>query len=232
MEKSILVCNKIRKNFRIGDRDFEVLQGINLEVFEGELVALMGKSGSGKTTLLNIIGGLIEPTDGNVIVKGINVFTQTKAKRAEFRREKIGWVFQDFNLIDNLTALENVMVPILLSGREDAAETAMKALSEVGLEERAEHFPEHLSGGERQRVSIARAIANQPSLILADEPTGNLDTRTGDEIMQIFFQYKNQGKALLMVTHDKNLASRADRIFFLKNGQLLEITHKINDVVV
>ncbi len=222
---------ELHKRFRIGNQEVEVLRGISIEVFTEEIVALMGKSGSGKTTLLNIIGGLIEPTSGKVFIKGMDVFSMSRASRAEFRRKEIGWVFQDFNLIDNLTALENVMIPLLLSGKGTPKQAAQEALEKVGLKDRQDHFPDRLSGGERQRVAIARAIVTNPQLILADEPTGNLDSKTGNEIMNLFRDISSHA-GILMVTHDKNLASKADRILFLRNGKIERIKDGIEELLV
>ncbi|RMG34810.1 MAG: ABC transporter ATP-binding protein [Methanobacteriota archaeon] len=231
MVEKILRTVELHKRFRIGNQEVEVLRGISIEVFTEEIVALMGKSGSGKTTLLNIIGGLIEPTSGKVFIKGMDVFSMSRASRAEFRRKEIGWVFQDFNLIDNLTALENVMIPLLLSGKGTPKQAAQEALEKVGLKDRQDHFPDRLSGGERQRVAIARAIVTNPQLILADEPTGNLDSKTGNEIMNLFRDIASHA-GILMVTHDKNLASKADRILFLRNGKIERIKDGIEELLV
>ncbi len=218
-------CRSLRKRFKIpGGGRLDVLNGIDLTVRAGEFVTLMGPSGSGKSTLLNIIGGLIPSTGGTVVVNGRSLTTMDHHALTEVRRRDVGWIFQDFNLIAQLTALENVMIPMNLAGvpDDDARARAMTLLTEVGLAERMDHFPDTLSGGQQQRAATARALANDPPLVLADEPTGNLDTVTGLEIIAFFQQLVERGKSVLMVTHDTNLAMASDRVYILRGGRLVQ----------
>jgi len=206
--------------------EVNVLRGVSLEMRKGDFFTLMGPSGCGKSTLLNIVGGLTKQNSGSVKINGIELDTLKDNALSELRNLHIGWVFQSFGLIDNLTALENVMIPLDLADVEDSVAklTAMELLKRVGLEDRADHFPDGLSGGQNQRVAIARALANDPEVILADEPTGNLDTSTGLEIIDLFKELAAQGKAILMVTHDVALAHAAQKVFILRNGVVAEET--------
>lgn len=200
-----------------------VLRGISTEIEEGEFVALMGPSGSGKTTLLSIIGAMSQPTDGQVIIDEIDVYRLSEEKRADFRREYLGFVFQQHHLLAYLTALENVMLPLVIT-KLSAKEKRMKgqaALERVGLGDKFDRLPNHLSGGEQGRVAIARALVNKPPLILADEPTGNLDSRTGDEIISVLRSLNKQGQTILMVTHNPEAAAVAHRILEIQDGLLL-----------
>ncbi|MHA1475695.1 MAG: ABC transporter ATP-binding protein [Promethearchaeota archaeon] len=201
-----------------------VLRGVSLEMRKGDFYTLMGPSGCGKSTLLNIVGGLTKQNSGSVKINGVELDSLNDNDLSELRNLHIGWVFQSFGLIDNLTALENVMIPLDLAGVEDsvAEQTAMELLKRVGLEDRSDHFPDGLSGGQNQRVAIARALANDPEVILADEPTGNLDTSTGLEIINLFKELAAQGKTILMVTHDVALAHAAQKVFILRDGVVAE----------
>ena len=200
------------------------LRGISLAVEEGAFVAIMGPSGCGKSTLLNILGCLDRPTSGSVEIDGMEVAKMSKAELAALRNRKIGFIFQTFHLLHNATALANVMLPFLYSDvpRNQRRTRAMDLLRSVGLEERAHHKPFELSGGQQQRVAIARALVNRPKLILADEPTGNLDSRSGLEIMALLEHLNRAGMTILMVTHDPQIGSHADRIVHLKDGQVLK----------
>jgi putative ABC transport system ATP-binding protein len=211
----------LRKGFGSGRRRLEVLKGIDLEIRPGELVAMMGPSGCGKSTLLNIIGGLLEADSGTISLDEFSYGTKSPSRVVDVRRSGVGWIFQDFHLIDRLSALDNVVFALELSGvpTAQAEEQAWEALDKVGLSDRMEFIPDQLSGGQRQRVAIARAIAGSRPLLLADEPTGNLDVKSGQEIIDLFKQLcVEDGMSVLMVTHDPNLASMADRMLLLKDG--------------
>jgi putative ABC transport system ATP-binding protein len=214
----------IRKTYRLGDISVEVLKGINLKIEEGEFVAVMGTSGSGKTTLLNIIGCLDIPTSGHYTLTDRDVSNLTDDELSEIRNEHIGFVFQNFYLLPYATVLENVLLPTLyFGGRKDSAKKhAMDLLRLIGLEDREKFGPNQLSGGEQQRVAIARALINEPELLLADEPTGQLDSKTAKEIMNILTTMNEQGKTVILVTHDQNIASYAKRLIQIKDGVILE----------
>ncbi|MDP7004216.1 MAG: ABC transporter ATP-binding protein, partial [Candidatus Thalassarchaeaceae archaeon] len=204
-----------------GRRRLEVLKGIDLEIRPGELVAMMGPSGCGKSTLLNIIGGLLEADSGKISLDEFNYGTKSPSRVVDVRRSGVGWIFQDFHLIDRLSALDNVIFALELSGvpTAQAEEQAREALDKVGLSDRLEFIPDQLSGGQRQRVAIARAIAGSRPLILADEPTGNLDVKSGQEIIDLFLRLCEEEEiSVLMVTHDPTLASMADRMLLLRDG--------------
>ena len=223
--KILVKCLDLKKHFSIpGGGKNRVLRGIDLKVRTGEFVTLMGPSGCGKSTMLNIIGGLIPPSSGIVKVNGKNISLMKHKQLTEVRRHDVGWIFQDFNLISNLTALENVMIPTNLLGRtgQEVREKAGEIIDRLGLSDRTDHFPDGLSGGQQQRFCVARAIMNNPPLIIADEPTGNLDTQSGLEIIELFKELAAEGKAVLMVTHDVNLAKASHRIYILRNGKLRE----------
>ena len=199
----------------------DLLRGIDLSISAGQSVAVVGASGSGKSTLLGLLAGLDQPSSGTVIVDGADLSTLDEDGRARLRAEKVGFVFQAFQLLPNLTALENVMLPLELSGRDDARAVAVKALERVGLSERGRHYPRQLSGGEQQRVAIARAFAPGPKLLFADEPTGNLDRVTGERIIDLLFELnESQGATLVLVTHDQALAQRCARRLVLADGRL------------
>jgi putative ABC transport system ATP-binding protein len=199
------------------------LNGVSLTVEEGEFTAVMGPSGSGKSTLLNLVAGLDKPTTGSVTVAGSDLSKMGEAALARFRRDHIGFVFQFFHLLPNLTVLENVLIPAQLRSRESAEEPARKLLEQLGIEDLADRYPARLSGGQQQRVSIARALINTPTLLLADEPTGALDTRSGDEVMELLRQLHRDGKTILLVTHDAKLATRyAARVISVMDGRIVD----------
>jgi len=217
----MLQVSDLRKGFGSGRNRLEVLKGINLEMKSGELVAMMGPSGCGKSTLLNIIGGLLEADSGTISLEEFSYGTKSPSRVVDVRRRGVGWIFQDFHLIDRLSALNNVVFALELSGvpTAQAEKQAKEALDKVGLSDRMEFIPDQLSGGQRQRVAIARAIAGSRPLLLADEPTGNLDVKSGQDIIRLFKHLCEQdGMSVLMVTHDPTLASMADRMLLLKDG--------------
>jgi len=212
----------ITKVYHMGKRELEVLRGINLHIASGEMVAIMGPSGSGKSTMLNLIGCLDIPTSGSYYLDDEEVSRLSSGELAQIRGQKIGFVFQTFNLLPRISALANVELGLRYSGGGNH-DSAIVALERVGLSDRAKHRPTELSGGEQQRVAIARALAKNPPLILADEPTGNLDSRSGEEIISILTSlHTEQGITLLMVTHDSNIAHRCQRIIHLKDGQIVD----------
>lgn len=218
---SMLRVSNLRKGFGSGSRRLEVLKGINMEVKPGELVSLMGPSGCGKSTLLNIIGGLLEADSGEISLGSFNYGTKSPNRVVDVRRSGVGWIFQDFHLVDRLDALDNVAFSLELSGMSssEAEGRAMDALMRVGLADRMNFIPDQLSGGQQQRVAVARAISGSRPLILADEPTGNLDVKSGQEVIKLFKDLcANDGLSVLMVTHDPMLASMADRMLLLKDG--------------
>lgn len=210
----------VSKDFIQGKNKIKVLSDVNLEIGSGEIIALLGKSGSGKTTMLSLLAGLDSPDEGEIIIDGINITSLSEEKLCEFRAKTLGIVFQQFHLIPHLTALENVNLSFEINGKENTEERAAEWLKLVGLSERAEHFPTMLSGGEQQRVAIARALAHGAPLVLADEPTGNLDTETGKAIIDLLFKMVKENKTtMVLVTHDEELAQRADRIVRLIGGK-------------
>jgi|TARA_B100001146_G_C16152403_1_gene421842 putative ABC transport system ATP-binding protein len=220
---ALLEVTQLQRGFGSGSERLEVLKGIDMEITQGELVALMGPSGCGKSTLLNIIGGLLEGDSGKIRLGEMSFGIEKPAQLVQLRREGVGWIFQDFYLLAHLTALDNVALALELAGLEasDAEQQAKEALIRVGLEDRMDHIPDQLSGGQQQRVAIARAIAGNRKMLLADEPTGNLDIATGEEILQLFKELCHREVdplSILMVTHDPNLASQADRMLLLKDG--------------
>jgi putative ABC transport system ATP-binding protein len=217
---SIIHLDNIRKSYFMGKMELKVLKGISLDIFKNEYVALMGPSGSGKSTLMNIIGCLDSPTAGRYILNGNDVSKMADNELAEVRNKEIGFVFQQFNLLPRLTALENVALPLVYSGmgRRQRTEKARQVLEMVNLADRSHHKPNELSGGQCQRVAIARALVNNPSIILADEPTGNLDTSTSYEIMQIFGEIHSRGNTVVLVTHETDIANYARRIVRLRDG--------------
>jgi len=217
----MIQLQNITKVYPMGNRELAVLRGINLNIEKGESVAIMGPSGSGKTTILNLIGCLDTPTSGSYYLEGKEVNRLSSGELALVRGKKIGFVFQTFNLLPRLSALGNVQLGLRFAGGADP-ERAMEALAKVGLSDRANHRPNELSGGEQQRVAIARALAKSPPLILADEPTGNLDSRAGEEVISILTSLRaEQGGTLIMITHDSNLAHHCQRIIHLKDGQVV-----------
>ncbi|MFT3825473.1 MAG: ABC transporter ATP-binding protein [Chitinophagaceae bacterium] len=218
--QSIIHLEGIRKSYIMGKQELTVLKGIDLDILKNEYVALMGPSGSGKSTLMNILGCLDSPTAGRYVLSGHDVSKMSDDALAEVRGKEIGFVFQQFNLLPRLTALENVALPLVYAGipKKQRTEMAMTVIQKVGLETRSHHKPNELSGGQCQRVAIARALVNNPSLILADEPTGNLDTKTSIEIMDIFGQIQAAGNTVVLVTHEEDIANHAKRIVRLRDG--------------
>ncbi len=213
----------LEKTYELGKVKVQALKGVDIEVNKGEFVAITGASGSGKTTLLNLIGLIDRPTRGKVLLWDVDTSYLTESERARMRLRGIGFVFQFFNLFDELRAIENVMLPMVLFGKKDARKRARELLSTVGLKNLELRYPSELSGGEQQRVAIARALANEPDLLLADEPTGNLDSRTALSLVELFREIsKNLGVTILMVTHEIELVSRADRVIKLKDGLVVE----------
>ncbi len=216
----MIALKDVKKSYSLPKVTIEVLKGIDLEVLEKEFVAIMGPSGSGKSTLLHIIGCLDRPTSGTYLLTGVDVSRKTDNELAEMRNKKLGFVFQSFNLLPRFPAWKNVELPLLYSGVSSIGrkQRAMDILEKVGLSQRADHFPSELSGGEQQRVAIARALINNPAIILADEPTGNLDSRSGKEIIEIFKSLNNEGVTIILVTHEKDIAEQAGRIITIKDG--------------
>lgn len=223
-KKPIIELKGVWKTYKMGDNNVHALQGIDLKVEHGEFIAIQGPSGSGKSTAMNLVGCLDTPTRGDVFLDGHNISTLSESDLAQIRGQKIGFIFQKFNLIDALTALENVTLPMTFQGipEQERLERGEKLLRQFGLGERMDHKPNQLSGGQQQRVAIARALAIDPPVILADEPTGNLDSKTGKEVMEFLRElHKHHGKTIVLVTHDDVLATRADKIAFLKDGKII-----------
>ncbi|MFH8080724.1 MAG: ABC transporter ATP-binding protein [Candidatus Aenigmatarchaeota archaeon] len=222
---NVIELHNVEKVYNEGkENELKVLKGINIKIKEGEYVSIVGPSGSGKSTLMHIMGCLDRPTRGKVIIDGQDVSKLNDEKLAKIRREKIGFIFQQFYLIPVLNALENVKVPMNLLSKSvyDKDERAKELLRLVGLEHRLYHFPNQLSGGEMQRVAIARALANNPKIILADEPTGNLDTKRGEEIINLLENLNKEGKTLIIVTHDLSIAKRAERKIMIRDGMVIK----------
>jgi predicted ABC-type transport system involved in lysophospholipase L1 biosynthesis ATPase subunit len=221
----ILVATGLRKTYHLGAREVEVLRGIDVHVRRGEALVIVGASGAGKSTLLHLLGGLDAPSKGDVSLDGTSLFGMSNALRTRTRNEQIGFVFQSYNLLPELDALENVCLPALLQSRSrtGVADRGVDLLRAVGLSERLEHRPTELSGGEQQRVAIARAMMNRPALLLADEPTGNLDSKTGEAILDLLWQMRAEsGTTLIMVTHDQHIAKRGERVLEIADGKLKE----------
>src|SRR6188474_1208349 len=217
---AIIHLEEIHKSYFLGKQELPVLKGINLDIFKNEYVAFMGPSGSGKSTLMNILGCLDTPTTGTYILNGKDVSSMPDNDLAEVRNKEIGFVFQQFNLLPRLTAAENVALPLIYGGvsRKERMERALEALRKVGLADRSHHKPNEMSGGQIQRVAIARALVNNPSILLADEPTGNLDSKTSIEVMQIFGQIQAAGNTVVLVTHEEDIAGYAKRVVRLRDG--------------
>lgn len=222
MSKSLIDIKDIKRDFVLGSEIINVLKGIDLQINKGEYVALMGPSGSGKSTLMNILGCLDTPTSGSYILNGKDVSQMHDDDLAEIRNKEIGFVFQTFNLLPRTTALDNVALPMIYAGysKTDRSARATTVLKQVGLGDRMDHQPNQLSGGQRQRVAVARALVNNPSIILADEPTGNLDSKTSVEIMNLFNDIHKNGNTVILVTHEEDIAKYAHRIIRLKDGMI------------
>jgi putative ABC transport system ATP-binding protein len=218
----MIQLENITKIYRMGEVEVPALRGVTLDVQQGEMVALIGASGSGKSTLMNIIGFLDKPTAGRYTLEGIDVSQLNDNRLAEMRNKKVGFVFQTYNLLPRAAAISNVELPLVYGGGRQKRKRAMEALEHVGLAARANHKPSELSGGEQQRVAIARALVNDPSLILADEPTGNLDSNATAEIISIFCQLNREGITIVLVTHEPDVAAQAKRIVRLLDGQIIE----------
>jgi putative ABC transport system ATP-binding protein len=223
MKEKVICTSSLCKEYQISNLTIKALNGLNLEILAGEFISIYGSSGAGKTTLLNIIGGLDQPTSGKIVVFGHDLSTYDEDFLATFRSAYIGFVFQSYNLISTLTALENVMFPMELAGwsEERVRERSEMLLEMVDLSHRADHLPAQLSGGEQQRVTFARALANNPPLMLVDEPTGNLDTETGLEIVRILEKLKSKGKTILVAAHDARIERLANRILHLQDGRIV-----------
>lgn len=220
----LIKIDNIIKTYSLGEVDVKALQGVSLEIESGEFVAIMGASGSGKTTLMNIIGCLDQATSGRYFLEGEEITKLSRNEQAMIRNKKLGFVFQSFNLLARASALENVELPLFYGHRKitrQKIEMAKKMLERLGLGGRIYHYPSQLSGGEQQRVAIARALVNQPSLILADEPTGNLDSKTNEEIMNLFEELNAEGITIVLITHDKEIASHAKRLVQIKDGMIV-----------
>jgi putative ABC transport system ATP-binding protein len=216
----IIKLRAIRRSFAMGDETLQVLKGIDLDIFPGEYVAIIGPSGSGKTTLMNILGCLDTPSEGEYFLDGVEVSQLNDAQLSQTRNEKIGFVFQTFNLLPRMTALDNVALPLMYAGygRTERRKMAEEALNRVELGNRLDHRPNQLSGGQRQRVAIARAIVTQPAMVLADEPTGNLDSRVGHEIVKLFERLNSEGVTMVIITHERSLAEKARRQVEIVDG--------------
>ena len=221
----ILKVSNLTKTYKSGEASLTVLNDVSFEVNRGASCAIVGPSGSGKTTLLGLCAGLDNPSEGSVMLNGIVLDKLSEDEKAKVRNQNVGFIFQNFNLLPTLTALENVMIPLELQNRPHPRKRAMELLEKVGLGDRVKHYPAQLSGGEQQRVSIARAFANEPAILFADEPTGNLDGETGATIENLILELnKTAGTTLIMVTHDLDLAKRTDRVITMKNGKLFTDT--------
>ncbi len=219
--RPLVHLDQIVKSFQEGDSKRTVLSDLNAEIQPGEFVVMMGRSGAGKSTLLNLISGIDLPTSGRIVIGDTDLTQLSETERTLFRREHIGFIFQSFNLISTLTVAENITLPLELAGRGDEQQRALEVLDRVGLADRGDSFPDRLSGGEQQRVALARALSADPLLILADEPTGNLDYETGQQVMEVLTELvRDYGKTILIATHDRTLIDEADRCLTLHGGQL------------
>jgi putative ABC transport system ATP-binding protein len=220
----VIELKDIQKTYRIGESEYAVLKGIDLQIDEGEFIALMGPSGSGKSTLLNIVGCLDRPTSGHFMLLGQDISLTSDDELARLRREELGFIFQTFNLIGRISVQKNVELPMMLSGveRQKRRERALKLLQDIGIAHRSDFSPQNISGGERQRVAIARALANDPTIIIADEPTGNLDLKNSNEVMKILSKLNQEGRTIIMVTHNPEITENCSRVIRLRDGRILE----------
>ena len=225
---NVIEVNNITKHYLLGSQTVEALRGVSFGIEQGEFIAIMGPSGSGKSTLMNIIGCLDSPTDGTYHLNNQEVSTLEGDELAGIRNKEIGFVFQNFHLLARNSALDNVMLPLKYAGvdKEDQLKRGKNALSQVGLESRMDHHPSELSGGQQQRVAIARALVNNPSILFADEPTGNLDSQTGHDVMQLFHNLHQQGQTIILITHENEVAAEAQRTIFIKDGLIESDTRK------
>jgi putative ABC transport system ATP-binding protein len=226
-QRILIELKNVKKHYFMGDNVVKAVDGITLEIKEKEFVAIMGPSGSGKSTAMHMVGSLDIPTSGKIFLDGVDISLLTESRLAQIRGKKVGFIFQSFNLIPNLTAKENVMIPMTFQSqsRDESEFKAEELLRMVDLGDRMQHYTNELSGGQQQRVAIARALANDPDVILADEPTGNLDTKTGEMVIDFLKKLNQQGKTIIMVTHDADLAKEhADKIYWLKDGKIEKIT--------
>jgi putative ABC transport system ATP-binding protein len=221
--EEIIVTENISKKYQLGDNEVIALDNVNIRIKKGEFVAIVGTSGSGKSTLMNLLGCLDMPTTGNYYLEGVDIKQQTEDDLSDIRNKKIGFIFQSFNLVPNLNAMENVELPLIYRGvkRASRRELAKQALSHVGLEQRFLHLPSQMSGGQQQRVAIARAIAARPPIILADEPTGNLDKKSGKDVMDILLDLNKEGKTIVLITHDIEIAKLAHRQICMSDGKVV-----------
>ena len=218
----MIEINEVSKVYKMGKEKVVALNNVSLKIDKGEFVAIIGPSGSGKSTLMHIVGGLDSPTSGTISIEGHDISRLKDKQLSKYRNEKIGFVFQAFNLENSQTALENVMMPLIFAGisKKERKERALKALEQVGFKDLAKHKPNEMSGGQRQRVSIARALVNNPEIIFADEPTGNLDSKSGENIMQLFKEINAKGFTVIMVTHNPEEANKAKRVIKIKDGEI------------
>lgn len=230
-QKIIIELKNVHKYYYMGENIVKAVDGLSIKIKQGEFVAIMGPSGSGKSTAMNLVGSLDAPTKGEIHLDGEDISTFTESDLAQIRGKKIGFIFQSFNLIPNLTAKENVMIPMMFQGIDEfeREDKSIELLKLVGLEDRMNHYPNELSGGQMQRVAIARSLSNDPDVILADEPTGNLDTKTGFIVLEFLEKLNKRGKTIIMVTHDPDLAQKhAKIVYWLKDGKLEKVTKKKN----
>ena len=220
----IIRLENVHKDYLMGNTKIHAVEGVSLEINKGDFIAIIGPSGSGKSTMMNLVGALDFATTGDIYLDNVDIEHLHESDLAQLRSRKIGFIFQTFNLMPTLTALENVTLPMIFQGvdKEERIERATKILSRLNMGPRLNHLPSELSGGERQRVAIARALANNPEVILADEPTGNLDSKTGEEVVKIFEELNKEGKTIIMVTHDPNMAKHADKVYRLKDGMIVK----------